>query len=201
MELKDLGKGFPPGKTGSGKPDVNHDEQDSATEKTVAESVFPDEETKRATEKAMSLLLHKDRTENELLMRLKKAGFSYDAVIFASEYVKRYGYIDDLRYATSFVELHCRDMSRRQVKQKLVDRGISDEIISEAFSACESMGINEEGVSSEEQTMTRLISKRLRGRQVSELTYEEKQKHMRYLAGKGFPTDMIRRAFLDGRNN
>ncbi|MBO4396796.1 MAG: regulatory protein RecX [Eubacterium sp.] len=173
-------------------------EADSATEKNVAESVFPDDESKKATERAMALLLHKDRTEHELTVKLRKAEYSDEAVSFAVEYVRKYGYIDDLRYAKSYIELHIGNMSRRQIRQKLFERGVSDEIVSEAFSAYEET--DETGVDPEETAMNLLIRKRLRGRSISDLTYEEKQKQMRYLAGKGFPTEMIRRAFLDGRD-
>ncbi len=176
----------------------NNNDTGSAAEKNAAESVFPDEESKKATERAMSLLLHKDRTEQELVSRLRRAEFSETAALFALDYVKKYGYINDLRYAGSYIELHSKDMSRRQLRQKLSERGVSDEVLSEAFSALEEP---EDGTDPEEEAMYSLIRKRLRGRDISELTYEEKQKHMRYLAGKGFPAGMIRRAFLDGRDD
>ena len=193
MELKDLGKGFPGGGFAAGK----QDHTDSAADETAAESVaFPDEESKKATEKAMNLLLHKDRTEHELVSRLERAEFSSEAIGFAVDYVRRYGYINDLRYATGYIGLHQASMSRRQIQQKLRERGISGEVLSEAFSACASDG--EEGTDPEEEALQSVLSKRLRGRSVSELTYEEKQKEMRYLAGKGFPADRIRRVFLDG---
>ena len=139
----------------------------------------------------MNLLLHKDRTEHELVSRLEQAGFSPEAVSFALEYVSRFGYIDDLRYATNYIGLHQTSMSRRQIERKLKERGISDEILAEAFSVC----ISDEETDPEETALQSLLNKRLHGRAVSELSSPEKQKQMRYLASKGFPMDMIRRVF------
>ena len=45
------------------------------------------EENKKATEKAMNLLLQQDRTRKELLDRLYRAGFSERASTYAMEYV------------------------------------------------------------------------------------------------------------------
>ena len=152
---------------------------------------YPDEESKKATEKAMALLLHKDRTKRELIDKLKGAKFSDDAVAFALEYVISYGYIDDLRYARSYTDYHKTSKSKRQIRQKLKEKGISDDILADVFSEY----LTEDGTDPEEVAIRALVEKRLRGVDVSELTYEEKQKQMRYLAGKGYPTDLIRRVF------
>ena len=152
------------------------------------------EDQKKAAEKAMHLLLHKDRTEQELTSRLHQAGFSDEAVAYAITYVKGYGYIDDLRYASSFISLHKTGMSRRQLTQKLKERGVSAETLAEAFASYET----EEDDDPEGQALNDLLAKRLKGRDVSELTWEEKQKQMRYLVGKGYPLDRVRK-LLDAR--
>ncbi len=152
---------------------------------------YPNEESKKATEKAMALLLHKDRTRQELIDKLKAAKYSDGAVSFALSYVSSYGYIDDLRYAKGYTDYHKTSKSKREIRRKLKEKGISDDILSEVFSEY----ITEDGMDPEEVAIRALVEKRLRGADVSELTYEEKQKQMRYLAGKGYPTDLIRRAF------
>ena len=164
----------------------------SSGEKPAGKAVnYPDEESKKATEKAMALLLHKDRTERELIDKLKGAGFSDEAVSFALEYVRSYGYIDDLRYATAYTDYHRTSKSKREIRRKLKEKGISDNILSEVFSDY----MTEDGRDPEEIAIRALVEKRLRGKDASDLTYEEKQKQMRYLAGKGYPTDLIRRVF------
>ena len=157
----------------------------------VTAVIYPDEESKKATEKAMALLLHKDRTEHELIDKLRGAKFSDEAVSFALEYVSSYGYIDDLRYAKGYTDYHRTSKSRREIRRKLKEKGISDDILSEIFSDY----MTEDGQDPEEIAIRALVEKRLRGKDVSDLTYEEKQKQMRYLAGKGYPTDLIKRVF------
>ena len=155
-------------------------------------SLFPNEEAKKATEKAMALLLHKDRTGRELSDRLKKAGFSGEASEYAMAYVESYGYIDDARYAERYTDYHKSSQSKSEIRRKLSEKGISDEILSDTFAACYD---GEEG-DSETEALQALLAKRLKGREVSELTFEEKQKQMRYLAGKGYPIDKIRKLML-----
>ena len=55
-------------------------------EETSAPFAFSDDEGKKAAEKAMSLLLHKDRTRWELTERLARAGFSEKASLEAIGY-------------------------------------------------------------------------------------------------------------------
>ena len=150
-----------------------------------------EEESKKATEKAMALLLHKDRTKQELIDRLNGAKFSDEAIDAALEYVISYGYIDDMRYAKGYTDYHKTSKSKREIKRKLKEKGISDEILTAVFSDYQT----EDGEDPEEIAIKALIEKRLKGIPISDLSYEEKQKQMRYLAGKGYPIDMIRRVF------
>ena len=61
------------------------------------------EEQKNARRKAMLLLEHMDRTEKGLSDRLRQAGFSAEATEDAMEYVRSYGYLNDLRYAENYI--------------------------------------------------------------------------------------------------
>ena len=199
MEFSDLKKGM--------TPDTQI-QTDFAAEKAAESVVYPDEESKKATEKAMALLLHKDRTKSELEDRLYRAGYSETASGFALEYVTRYGYINDRRYAENYIDYHKTSKSRNEIRRKLKEKGIGDDVLSEVFrEVYEREGSGEEYASGEgsnggsadpeEAALQALFTKRLKGRKVSELTFEEKQKQMRYLAGKGYPIEKIRRAFLD----
>ena len=76
---------------------------ESETHKRPAASSFSDEESKKAAEKAMSLLLHKDRTRQELIQRLYQAGFSEAASEEAIQYVEQFGYINDRRYVENYI--------------------------------------------------------------------------------------------------
>lgn len=85
------------------------------------------EEQKDATRKAMRLLEHMDRTEKELRDKLRQSGFSPDAVDAALAYVQSYGYIDDSRYARTYIAYRMDSKSRQKIIQELIGKGVDKE--------------------------------------------------------------------------
>ena len=77
------------------------------------------EEQKNARRKAMLLLEHMDRTEKGLSDRLRQAGFSAEATEDAMEYVRSYGYLNDLRYAENYISFRMGTKSRQKILQEL----------------------------------------------------------------------------------
>jgi regulatory protein len=136
---------------------------------------------KRAKQKAMALLKHMDRTEAELKRKLEMAGFSGDIIQEAIGYVTSYHYIDDLRYASSYVRLRKSSKSKRQIIGELQQKGISGIDIQEALSS---------EYDSEEEAIQREINKKFSD--VKSLTREERQKIAAKLYRKGYGMDLIR---------
>ena len=91
------------------------------------------EEYKKARRKAMLLLEHMDRTEKGLSDRLRQAGFSREAAEDAMEYVKSYGYIDDLRYAQNYISYRIHTKSRQMILMELQQKGIDKATAQEAW--------------------------------------------------------------------
>lgn len=88
---------------------------------------------KRVIRRAMYLLQRADRTEYQLRQKLiqdQYPGFLVDAAV---DYVKSYHYIDDLRYASSYIRLHQSEKSRMQLKLALQNRGVSRAVIDQAL--------------------------------------------------------------------
>lgn len=56
-----------------------------------------------------------------------------DIVEAAISYVKSFGYINDYEYARSFIESRKERKSRREIYMQLVGKGVSRELIDEAF--------------------------------------------------------------------
>lgn len=152
---------------------------------------FSDEECKKAAEKAMSLLLHKDRTRKELSDRLYRAGFSEAASHEAMEYVEGFGYIDDRRYAENYIMFHGGKKSRKEISYKLLEKGISKELISQVMEEREPEELDEKNA------IRVLVRKKLKGRLLSELSYEEKNKIKAFLGRKGFESEGIRSVLLE----
>lgn len=162
----------------------------------MAESVshaFSDEESKKAAEKAMALLLHKDRTKQELTERLCRAGFSERASEEALAYVERYGYINDRRYAERYVMFQKGKKSKKELVYQLTGRGISGEIVDEV--------LGEEEYDGEEDAVRNLIVKRLKGRAFSDLSYEDRQKTVSYLGRKGYDLHVVKKVCLQLDND
>lgn len=92
---------------------------------------------KRARHRALHILERSDRTEKELRAKLEQ-NYKPEAVEDAVAYVKKYHYLDDMRYAVNYLNSRGRVKSRRQVEQELLyKKGISKEILEEALQEAE----------------------------------------------------------------
>ena len=80
------------------------------------------EEYRDARRKAMRLLEHMDRTEKGLREKLRQAGFTSQAVDHALTYVEAYGYIDDERYARTYIAYRMDTKSRQRSSGNLWER-------------------------------------------------------------------------------
>ena len=91
------------------------------------------DENRRARQKALDLLADMDRTEAQLREKLRRKEFSSGAVDDAIAYVKRFGYINDVHYADHYLEVCRSRKSRRRILYDLQKKGLSKEIIDDAF--------------------------------------------------------------------
>lgn len=107
------------------KGSVNTSENISANENL--------EENKKARAKAMRLLEHMDRTEKGLYEKMRMAGFSETAIADAMAYVKSYGYINDLRYAETYLRTRITAKSRQQLTMELLKKGVDKHTIELAW--------------------------------------------------------------------
>lgn len=134
-----------------------------------------EEEYQQARKKAMALLQHMDRTEWELKDKLEKRGFSPDAVEDAMEYVHSFHYIDDLRYATHFVEIYHEQRSIQRLRQDLYKRHVPEEYIEIALDA----------IDRDDSAALKEAIRKLAKDGIPE-EYEQKQKMAAKLYRKGF---------------
>lgn len=88
---------------------------------------------KRAKKRAMHILEQMDRTEHQLREKLAKGEYPQECIDSAVEYVKKYRYLDDERFASSYVRYHQEKLSRQQLSVKLSQKGVSRDIIAEAL--------------------------------------------------------------------
>ena len=155
--------------------------------------------TKRATLRGVKLIKDKDYTEYELRQKLLKSYYPTEAVDSAIRYAINNKFIDDRRYALNYVLFKAENKSRKYIENRLKVKGINDSLIE---AACEEYYCDNDNA--ELIQIEKLIKKKLSGKNVSELTYEEKQKIYSYLYRKGYTFDGINKAFnefLDNTDN
>ncbi len=100
--------------------------------RTIYDQIFKDIVGKRAKKRALHLLEQMDRTEQQLRDKLKASEYPEKCIDDAIAYVKSFHYLDDQRYAETFTRYKKDKMSRQQIKQKLMMKGVSREIIQHA---------------------------------------------------------------------
>ncbi len=152
-----------------------------------------EEECKKATEKAMNLLLRQDRTKKELEERLYRAGFSEKAIEHAMEYVMSFGYIDDRRFASTYIAFHKGNRSRKELRYRLLEKGVPKEIIGEVLLEYEE--------TDEKEALQNMLRKRLKGKRLSGMEWSEKEKIIAYLGRKGYPISQIKIVLQEWEEN
>lgn len=150
-------------------------------------SIEEPEEYRDARRKAMRLLEHMDRTERGLRDKLRQAGFSQLAVDYALAYVESYGYIDDERYARTYIAYRMNTKSRQKIIQELISKGVDKETAAAAWE--EEAALN---MPDEREILYRTIEKKYCPD--TELDEKEMRRLQGYLIRRGFNYSDIKSA-------
>ena len=137
----------------------------------------------RAKKRAIHLIEKMDRTESDLRRKLIKNGYPKEAIDEAISYVKSYNYVNDKRYACMYVRNYRDSRTMNRISDDMYRKGIDKELIMYALA--------EEYTTDEEDSIDTFIRKRNYNKDTA--TMKERDKMFRFLAGKGFELDMIRR--------
>ena len=140
---------------------------------------------KRAKLRAMHLLTDTARSEKGLREKLRQGHYPEDIIEQAMDYVRSFGYLDDRKYAESFVLSRKESKSRKEIYAALLQKGVSAEQIQEVLDEVYA----EEG---EREAIRKLILKK--HVDVLQANEEELHKLYGYLARKGFRYEEIRKA-------
>ena len=144
----------------------------------VSEILIP-----RCKKRALHLLEKQDRSEKNLRDKLKEGGYPEEIIDIAIDYINDYGYLDDARMAASHIRFYQDSRSKLRLKQDLIGKGISSEVIDRV--------LEEEYTCDESELIEKLIMKKHYDNENA--TYEERAKMYRFLAGRGFSSDSINR--------
>lgn len=151
----------------------------------IFQEIYSEILVKRAKLRAMHLLSRTDYTEAGLRRKLDQGGYTAGAVEEAVAYVKRWHYLDDVRYARNYLEAVRGRESRRKAEAKLMEKGVSRQILKELA--------EENGQEPETEMILQLLRKKCARPEAADDA--EKRRLYGWLARRGFRNEDIFGAF------
>ncbi len=137
----------------------------------------------RVKKRAVFLLEKQDRTEAQIRRKLKENSYPEEMIDEAVFYLKERHFLDDRRYAENYIRYHCAKESKGKLRLKLMEKGVSKEIIEAAM--------EEEYVGDEDAYIKMWLQKK--NFSYEESDQKEKQKIYGFLIRKGFQSaDILR---------
>lgn len=143
---------------------------------------------KRAKLRAMNLLKSRTYTAFQLREKLQAGGYPEKITEDAIAYVASFGYVDDSRYVTDFIEYNKEKKSKNRIFMDLYKKGIPKELFDKAWEEV----VGEDRQELEKEQIIHWIHKKKFSPETASL--QEKQKMMAFLYRKGFSNESIRRA-------
>lgn len=163
-------------------------EKDGILSEELYDKIINEILLKRAKLRCMNLLKNRDYTMYQLVAKLRQGGYPEAVIEGATAYVASFGYIDDFRYARTYIMSAGQTKSRRQIERDLLQKGISKEQICAAYAQCSV----EEDTTQEQKLIEKLLEKKRFDSQNA--TYADRQKIAAFLYRKGFSMDDINHA-------
>lgn len=156
-------------------------------EREIAEDIYQKIITevvlKRIKLRALHLLEDMDRTESQLRRKLRQGMYTDEMIDQAIEYVKSFGYMNDLEYARRYIASKSSSKSQREIYAGLCQKGVDRELVEQAM---------EEFFEEHDDTEAIKTILRKKGFNPEEAGDKEKQRIFAYLNRKGFRYDDIR---------
>lgn len=140
--------------------------------------------TVRAQKRAVYLLEKMDRTEKQLREKLLSNNYPVKCIEDAIVYLKEHHFLDDYRYACTYVRYHGEKLSRQMLKQKLQQKGVRSADIEAA--------LEEEYVAEEYAMIVELLEKKHYNAEICD--QKEFQRTYQFLLRRGFKSNEILKA-------
>ena len=146
---------------------------------------------KRAKLRALHLLNDSAKSEAGLREKLIRGLYPADIVDQAIDYVKKFGYLDDLAYAKNFIESRKGSKSRKEIYAALLGKGVESSVMEQAMEEVY-------GTSDEKEAIRRLMQKR--HFDALSASSEAILKEKAFYARKGFRYEDICKAFDESQS-
>ena len=151
----------------------------------------------RCIKRAMNLLQKKSFAEGELVRKLSDGGYPEEVVDKAMEYVKSFGYIDDVRYASDYIRYHSsQGRGKNRIRMDLRAKGISDESFEKAWDENTELGL----IPGPDEEIAKLLEKKHFD---PDMERADKDKIAAFIMRRGFSAEDIFRAmkYYNSTNN
>ncbi|MBO4909368.1 MAG: regulatory protein RecX [Lachnospiraceae bacterium] len=142
----------------------------------------------RCIKRAMNLLQKKSFAEGELVRKLSDGGYPEEVVEKAVEYVRSFGYIDDVRYASDYIRYHSsQGRGKNRIRMDLKNKGISDESFEKAWDENMELGL----IPGTEEEIKKLLAKKHFN---PDMERSDKDKIAAFIMRRGFSAEDIFKA-------
>ena len=139
----------------------------------------------RCIKRAMNLLQKKSFAEGELVRKLSDGGYPDEVIDKAIEYVRSFGYIDDVRYASDYIRYHSsQGRGKNRIRLDLRAKGISDESFEKAWDENAELGL----IPAVDEEITKLLQKKHFD---PDMERSDKDKIAAYIMRRGFGAEDI----------
>lgn len=166
-------------------------QSDGYIESNIFNVIMEDVLYPRAKERALYIIGGGDKTIKQLKDKLKAGLYPEEIIDRVIEFLVKYNYVDDKRYALSYINAKKNSYSRKKIEGELIQKGISREVVREALA--------EQFGDSEKDTITLLLKKN----KYKNLLEDDigKKKVIASLVRKGFDYEIITRCIkVIGKN-
>lgn len=148
---------------------------------TIMTQILPS----RCIKRAMNLLQKKSFAEGELVRKLSEGGYPEEVIDKAVEYVRSYGYIDDVRYAADYIRYHSsQGRGRNRIRLELRAKGISDDSFEKAWNEMEEVGL----IADTDSQIEKLLEKKHFS---PDMERSDKDKIVAFILRRGFSSEDI----------
>ena len=148
------------------------------------QDMIQESEIKIAWEKALKLVSTRYKTQKEVYVYLQEKGFLPAVIFSVIEKLNEYHFIDDKRYAESYVSHKIKKDGPKKIKQQLLLKGVSEDIIDEVLLNCDN----------QDDVILTLVEKYMKNK---EKTKENYIKMFRYMQSKGFDYEQVKNVIKD----
>ncbi|QQY78968.1 regulatory protein [Keratinibaculum paraultunense] len=95
------------------------------------EKVLREEELSKAKDQALKFLTYRQRSEKEIIDKLRKKGFEESIIDDTLNYLKKYKLVDDVEFAKAFMKdkINLNKFGPIRIKHELYKKGIDNTII------------------------------------------------------------------------